>query len=373
MPERRGGTVRRIVHAPETLMQIMEPGLQATCCVAAMLQSTKNRSAAATLIAVLAGTAAAPVWAQDAQLAPPPVVTTTSQPPAPAAAAPVVAPPPIARTVTPTVAPSTDAGSRTTVNAAAVAQAEAERPAAQAAPAPTRRAAPAPRIAAAPAAERTAPPPAAEAAPVAVAPVAAASEAAPAAPQVASDPANVAAATAPAEPAPVAEANPNGGIPLSWLLGGLGALALLGLAAAMVLRRRGEAEYQKVHAHPELADTAAPVAAAPRPAFVAPVAPLATGPVRTADGHLVGRHEALAMQGPSADNPFLTVKNRLKRARFYDRQERLAGVPQRPASMPFDARPAAAPAREAGLVSANVRPSRERSFGWPGAPRPAMG
>jgi hypothetical protein len=37
----------------------------------------------------------------------------------------------------------------------------------------------------------------------------------------------------------------------------------------------------------------------------------------------MGRHEALAMAGPSEDNPFLTLKKRLKRARFYDRRERM--------------------------------------------------
>ncbi len=33
--------------------------------------------------------------------------------------------------------------------------------------------------------------------------------------------------------------------------------------------------------------------------------------------------KALAMAGPSEDNPFLTLKKRLKRARFYDRRERM--------------------------------------------------
>jgi hypothetical protein len=38
----------------------------------------------------------------------------------------------------------------------------------------------------------------------------------------------------------------------------------------------------------------------------------------------MGRHEAMAMTGPTADNPFATLTKRLKRARFLDRQERVA-------------------------------------------------
>ena len=38
----------------------------------------------------------------------------------------------------------------------------------------------------------------------------------------------------------------------------------------------------------------------------------------------MGRHEAMAMAGPTPENPFATLNKRLKRARFYDRQERLA-------------------------------------------------
>ena len=79
------------------------------------------------------------------------------------------------------------------------------------------------------------------------------------------------------------------------------------------------------------------------------------------------------MEGPTPDNPFLTEKNRLKRARFYDRQERVAGISQRPAS-PFDSRPAAEPARDRATVRARVQPARPATgFGWPGAAKPALG
>jgi hypothetical protein len=36
----------------------------------------------------------------------------------------------------------------------------------------------------------------------------------------------------------------------------------------------------------------------------------------------MGRHEAMAMAGPTPDNPFATLQKRLARARFLDRQER---------------------------------------------------
>lgn len=332
-----------------------------------MQQSTKIRPAATTIALVLAGTAAAPLWAQDTTIAPPPVVTTAPVAAAPVAAAPVaaapsaVAPPPIARTVAPATSASAEA-SRTTVDAGALAQAEAERPAPrQAAPASARTAS----------VNRVAAPVATTAAPAGE-PVADAAPVAPAVAPPSNDAAELAAASAPSEPAVTGDAASNAGIPVSWLLGGLGAVALLGLAAAMVLRRRRDAEYHAIHAHAEYTDRPAePAIARTAPAVASPA--LAAGPVRAADGHLMGRHEALAMQGPSTDNPFLTLKNRLKRARFYDRQERMAGVAQRPAS-PFDPKPAAAqPAREAGMVRANVRPARQSAFGWPGAAKPAMG
>lgn len=38
-----------------------------------------------------------------------------------------------------------------------------------------------------------------------------------------------------------------------------------------------------------------------------------------------GPHVRAAYLGPTPDNPFLSLKNRLKRARFYDQRERQAG------------------------------------------------
>src|SRR3546814_13127757 len=43
----------------------------------------------------------------------------------------------------------------------------------------------------------------------------------------------------------------------------------------------------------------------------------------TAPHGSMGRHEAMALAGPTPDNPFLTLKKRLKRARFYDGRERM--------------------------------------------------
>jgi hypothetical protein len=62
----------------------------------------------------------------------------------------------------------------------------------------------------------------------------------------------------------------------------------------------------------EPAVPATPVAARTTPAFAA------------APHGSMGRHEAMAIAGPTEDNPFATLAKRLKRARFLDRQERLA-------------------------------------------------
>jgi hypothetical protein len=50
------------------------------------------------------------------------------------------------------------------------------------------------------------------------------------------------------------------------------------------------------------------------------IGPRGTKPRSTA----VGRHEAMVDDGPTADNPFLTRRNRLRRARFLDKQEQQA-------------------------------------------------
>ena len=122
-----------------------------------------------------------------------------------------------------------------------------------------------------------------------------------------------------------------------------GALAIGGIAAAALLSRRRRSDPA-----PEPIDVFAASRAAPPPPREPVVTPVATRvaptpaqPARqpapamaaTASGGAipigrrtpgnvsVGRHEAMIDAGPTADNPFLTRKNRLRRARFLDKQE----------------------------------------------------
>lgn len=131
---------------------------------------------------------------------------------------------------------------------------------------------------------------------------------------------------APAEPV-TAEAQPAEPAEFPWeLVGGAAALIALGGAGLMVARRR--------RVEPGVAETAAPRAST-MPAARTPDQPWVTpaytaAPVRStpafaaAPSGSMGRHEAMAMAGATPDNPFLTLSKRLKRARFFDRQERLA-------------------------------------------------
>lgn len=215
------------------------------------------------------------------------------------------------------------------------------------APAPVAKATPraTPKVAARPAAAaRTAAP-----APVAAAPVAAAStEVIPADAAASTLPTEtlvpVAAAVDPA-PAPVTEtAATNDSFP--WeLAGGAAALLIVGGAGLAFARRRrsredwaeSTVEYDTVPVAPAMA---APAVARREPeplipaqpaytlreeqVFTVPAAPAqrSTPAFAAAPSGSMGRHEALALVGPTADNPFLTLKKRLKRARFYDRKER---------------------------------------------------
>ncbi|MFT3977515.1 MAG: hypothetical protein QM688_10435 [Sphingomonas bacterium] len=54
-------------------------------------------------------------------------------------------------------------------------------------------------------------------------------------------------------------------------------------------------------------------------------APTANPKIRLPEGFdlsRLGPHVRAAYLGPTPDNPFLTLRNRLKRARFYDERER---------------------------------------------------
>jgi hypothetical protein len=147
-----------------------------------------------------------------------------------------------------------------------------------------------------------------------------------------------------AAPTPVQEPPPatNNMLMIAGAIG-LGLLALI--AAAMTMRRRrirreeelvapGEVapEYEAV-VQPEAPlpeQPAAPLAAEAVPAVplatdtipaAAVVEPATTGPCADA---APGSHVEAACEGPTEDNPSLSLKKRLKRAQFFDKREFLA-------------------------------------------------
>lgn len=112
-----------------------------------------------------------------------------------------------------------------------------------------------------------------------------------------------------------------------------GIAALLGLGAGLMIARRRRSSPVESYAavdHPQSVAARidigrdADVAPALTARAPAPVAPRSTPAFAAAPHGSMGRHEALAIVGPTANNPFLTLSKRLKRARFYDRQDRLA-------------------------------------------------
>jgi LPXTG-motif cell wall-anchored protein len=115
-----------------------------------------------------------------------------------------------------------------------------------------------------------------------------------------------------------------------------GILALGGGAFLFTRRRRRDEDsdyVESVYDEPIVE----PVAAAPpefAPAFfagtsedaaLAPDRPLADLP-EDFDESRFGRHVQAAYRGPTADNPSLSLKTRLKRARFFDERDRKAGM-----------------------------------------------
>ena len=126
---------------------------------------------------------------------------------------------------------------------------------------------------------------------------------------------------------------------------GLGILALAG--AGMALRRRKrrreeEAEWEvtEAEAEPVYAQEPAPVVRPapvmqPEPVFARQPAPMhdrvpTDAPVTALpagfDISRFGRHVQAAYRGPTPDNPSLSLKNRLRRAAFFDQQERRTGA-----------------------------------------------
>ncbi|MBW8294693.1 MAG: hypothetical protein K0M74_02615 [Sphingopyxis sp.] len=185
----------------------------------------------------------------------------------------------------------------------------------------------------------------AAAAPVAAAPVAApVADTAPPVSKLASIAAPMAAPSEPAleaTPAPAESATATGG-EFPWeIAGGAAALLIVGGAGLAFARRRrhaaDEISYDEVvHDAPvqrfKPIAASAPIASeaqqwvspayAPRAAETA--TPRTTPAFAAAPSGSMGRHEAMAMAGPTPENPFATLNKRLKRARFFDRQERIA-------------------------------------------------
>lgn len=181
-------------------------------------------------------------------------------------------------------------------------------------------------------------------------------------------------------PAPIAEAPAPVAVPVAPraaqadtdndvlpLAGGLAALVALMGGALFALnrpRRRGEEDDSMI-----VADTAAapiapamvtpPMAATARPPATAAIEP--AGPTTAIpagfDVSRFGRHTQAAYRGPTPDNPFLSLKSRLKRASFFDGRERMAAqAGQQPATrsdnwMP-EARPA--PGRQREYVTTRI-------------------
>jgi hypothetical protein len=206
----------------------------------------------------------------------------------------------------------------------------------------------------------------------------------------------LAAAPAPEAAAPVA--NPvaaqdptiNDMLPIAGAAG-LGALALLG--AGLVIRRRRRRE-DEVHEEYEVTswDRDEDVAPQPmaEPAFTRsePVRPIhdptpmpspamAVAATKLPNGFDIskfGRHVQAAYRGPTKDNPSLSLKNRLRRASFFDQREREAGFAGRtPEPMP-EAAPAPAVQQrqpQPGLVTARVSPNTGREKRPAPAFRPA--
>ncbi len=160
-------------------------------------------------------------------------------------------------------------------------------------------------------------------------------------------------ASPPADVAPAEQAlDVNDALPIAGAAGlGLLALAGAGLAVRRRRRRLEEAEYEERqwaldHVEPE----PAPV---PQPAFVRPAVSSTTSAPSDApttalpagfDILRFGRHVQAAYRGPTPDNPSLSLKNRLRRASFFDQQERRAAEHgaevAKPATQPTNQQPA---------------------------------
>ncbi len=267
-----------------------------------------------TAIAAVLAFSSAPLFAQsvDPDVAtPPPVVDVT---PVPIAAEPPAAEPIVVDTAVDPVAAevvSKPAARKTTVASTAATRSR---------PATVRLATPAPRGARAPVAVSIAEP----AKTVAAAPVPLGARPAATAPAFAAPP--------PAQDAPTAS---NTMLPIAGAAG-LGLLGLIGVGAVMRRRKRRNEEeiaaagqVDPAFEAPAQADPLfAEPAFAPHPVEHAPAVAVAASGSAGSPSDCVeaapGSHVEAACDGPTADNPSLSIKKRLKRAHFFDQREFLA-------------------------------------------------
>ncbi|RIX32471.1 hypothetical protein [Sphingomonas edaphi] len=159
-------------------------------------------------------------------------------------------------------------------------------------------------------------------------------------------------APTPTEPAGVAANDAlENALPIAGAAG-LGILALAGAGMA-VRRRKRRAEDEGIYGDDEWVGDQ-PVAysdpvSSPEPAFArapepSPAAVIHGAPVTALpagfDLSRYGRHVHAAYRGPTPDNPSLSLKNRLRRASFFDQQERRAAQATGQAPKPSAEKPA---------------------------------
>jgi len=196
----------------------------------------------------------------------------------------------------------------------------------------------------------------------------------PAAPKVAPEPSTVPAPTT----APNARAADDGEI-VPIAIGGLALIGLAGFGFVLSRRRRVDLteEDMVLSSEPSYAPAFAPAglaAAGPEMPFALAAAPPAMAPAQRDDaagaaepGRIdrwgtaeatafdtsrFGRHVRAAYEGPTPDNPFLSLKRRLKRASFMDQRERAGTAPAAMTSPPTQAtEPPARTAEDSGYVT----------------------
>jgi hypothetical protein len=131
---------------------------------------------------------------------------------------------------------------------------------------------------------------------------------------------------------------------------GLLALAGIGLAARRRRRRREDEEFEtNQRALAQAEAESEPAIVRPEPAFARgqvqqPIQPAGTATALPAGFDLsrFGPHVQAAYRGPTPDNPSLSLKNRLRRASFFDQRERQAAE-QAPAAQPAPTSPKGEP------------------------------